>query len=253
MGIKKNNSKIIKIGTWITLGHFSIVEILAKSGFDWLCVDLEHSVIDLFEAEKLIATIESNGCIPYVRVSSNDKNMIKRVLDAGAKGIIVPMVNSRADAIEVVENSKYPPTGKRGVGLARAQGYGFNFKKYKNFIDNELKIIVQIEHHKAIDNLSDILGVEGIDGTIIGPYDLSGSIGMPGDYNSKEVKALLDSYEKICSKFDKDYGFHVIEPDHRLILKKIKKGYTFLGFSLDTLFLGTLAKNEMAKISKEIR
>ena len=123
------NKKNISIGSWITLNHFSIVEIMADAGFDWLCVDLEHSVIDYYEAEVLIATIQSKGIKPFVRVGKNDDLIIKRVLDAGAEGIIVPMVNSKADALKAVNAIKYPPDGSRGVGLARAQGYGFDFEK----------------------------------------------------------------------------------------------------------------------------
>ena len=120
----------ISIGSWITLGHFSIAEIMADSGFDWLCIDMEHSVIDYYGAEQLIAAIQSKGCIPYVRVGANDPLIIKRVLDAGAKGVIVPMVNSKKEAKKAVDAVKYPPVGTRGVGLARAQGYGFNFEKF---------------------------------------------------------------------------------------------------------------------------
>ena len=157
----------LSIGSWITLAHFSIAEIMAKSGFDWLCIDLEHSVIDYYEAEQLIATIESNGCLPYVRVGANDPNIIKRVLDAGAKGIIVPMVNSKEDAEKAVAAAKYPPAGNRGVGLARAQGYGFDFDKYVGSINDHVKIIAQVEHHEAIENLDKIVSVDGISGTIV--------------------------------------------------------------------------------------
>ena len=132
----------ISIGSWITLGHFSIAEIMAKAGFDWLCVDMEHSVIDYYEAEKLIAAIGANNCVPYVRVGANDPVIIKRVLDAGAKGIIVPMVNSKEDATRAVSSVKYPPMGKRGVGLARAQGYGFEFDEYVQRIFNEPRKLI---------------------------------------------------------------------------------------------------------------
>ena len=132
------------IGSWITLGHFSIAEIMAKAGFDWLCVDLEHSVIDYSEAENLFAMIDYNDCIPFARVGSNEPLIIKRVLDAGAKGIIAPMINNVEDAKKLVESVKYPPLGKRGVGLARAQEYGFNFNEYKKNISLEIKIIAQI-------------------------------------------------------------------------------------------------------------
>ena len=233
------------IGSWITLNHISIVEIMADAGFDWLCVDLEHSVIDYYGAEKLIATIEAKGCVPYVRVGANDPLIIKRVLDAGAKGIIVPMINSKIDAEKAVNAVKYPPLGNRGVGLARAQGYGFNFEEYADTINNETRVIAQIEHIDAINNLEDIITVDGIDGTIIGPYDLSGSMGKPGKYEDSDVVDVLRKYEEVSKKVNKPMGYHIIEPNHKLVLEKIKNGYTFIAFSLDILFLGTICREEM--------
>ena len=233
------------IGSWITLNHISIVEIMADAGFDWLCVDLEHSVIDYYGAEKLIATIEAKGCVPYVRVGANDPLIIKRVLDAGAKGIIVPMINSKIDAEKAINAVKYPPLGNRGVGLARAQRYGFNFEEYADTINNETRVIAQIEHIDAINNLEDIITVDGIDGTIIGPYDLSGSMGKPGKYEDSDVVDVLRKYEEVSKKVDKPMGYHIIEPNHKLVLEKIKNGYTFIAFSLDILFLGTICREEM--------
>ena len=233
------------LGSWITLNHISIVEIMADAGFDWLCVDLEHSVIDYYGAEKLIATIEAKGCVPYVRVGANDPLIIKRVLDAGAKGIIVPMINSKIDAEKAINAVKYPPLGNRGVGLARAQGYGFNFEEYADTINNKTRVIVQIEHIDAINNLEDIITVDGIDGTIIGPYDLSGSMGKPGKYEDSDVVDVLRKYEEVSKKMDKPMGYHIIEPNHKLVLEKIKNGYTFIAFSLDILFLGTICREEM--------
>ena len=240
------------IGSWITLNHISIVEIMADAGFDWLCVDLEHSVIDYYGAEKLIATIEAKGCVPYVRVGANDPLIIKRVLDAGAKGIIVPMINSKIDAEKAVNAVKYPPLGNRGVGLARAQGYGFNFEEYADTINNETRVIVQIEHIDAINNLEDIITVDGIDGTIIGPYDLSGSMGKPGKYEDSDVVDVLRKYEEVSKKMDKPMGYHIIEPNHKLVLEKIKNGYTFIAFSLDILFLGTICRQEMNSLRNGI-
>ena len=124
--------KRVSIGSWLTLNHFSIAEIMSDAGFDWLCVDMEHSVTDYFEAQQLIAIIQSKGIKAFVRVGENNHRIIKRVLDAGADGIIVPMVNSKEDALKAIDAVKYPPKGKRGVGLARAQKYGFGFEEYKN-------------------------------------------------------------------------------------------------------------------------
>ena len=235
----------VRLGSWITLNHFSIVEIMADAGFDWLCVDLEHSVIDYYGAETLIATIEANGCTPYVRVGSNDPLIIKRVLDAGAKGIIVPMIKSSHDAENLVKAAKYPPIGERGIGLARAQGYGFNFDKYVENINNEIKLIVQIEHIEAVNNLQSILNIDGIDGSIIGPYDLSGSMGKPGKYEDPDVLSVLAKYERVSKKLNKPMGYHIIKPDHKLVLEKLNKGYSFIAFSLDTVFLGTICRKEM--------
>lgn len=240
------------IGSWITLNHFSIVEIMAAAGFDWLCIDLEHSVIDYYEAEQLIATMQANGIVPYVRVGDNNPLIIKRVLDAGAKGIIVPLVVTRQDAVNAVNAVKYPPLGRRGVGLARAQKYGFGFTEYATTVNAETRVIAQIEHIDAIENLEEILAVEGIDGTIIGPYDLSGSMGKPGRYDDKDVRSALARYETICKKHKKPLGFHVIQPDHRQILDKINKGYSFLAFSLDTLFLGSICRREMSALRERL-
>ena len=238
------------IGSWITLNHFSIVEIMADAGFDWLCVDMEHSVTDYFEAQQLIATIQSKGIKAYVRVGENNTRIIKRILDAGADGIIVPMVNSKEEAIKVINAVKYPPIGKRGVGLARAQKYGFGFEDYKDNEADDIKIIVQIEHLDAVNNLEEILSLEAIDGTFIGPYDLSGSMGKPGRYDDDDVKEVLQRYEDIAKKYNKFIGFHVIQPDYQLVLDKIDKGYNFIAFSLDTLFLGSIARNQMNELKK---
>jgi 2-dehydro-3-deoxyglucarate aldolase len=243
----------ISIGSWITLGHFSIAEIMADAGFDWLCVDMEHSVINYFQAEQLIGMIEAKGCTSYVRVGSNDPLLIKYALDAGAKGVIIPMINSEQDARKAVDAVKYPPVGRRGVGLARAQGYGFNFKEYAERANADTIVIAQIEHIDAINNLQEIINVDGIDGTIIGPYDLSSSMGKPGMYDDSEVKKILKQYEEISKKDDKPMGYHVIEPDYSLVLEKINVGYEFIAFSLDILFLGTICREQITRLTEKLK
>ena len=245
----KNNE--LTIGSWITIGHQSIVEIMAMNGFDWLVVDLEHSVIDYELAQHLIAHIQSFDIKALVRVSKNEEVVIKRIMDAGADGVIVPMINSGSDAEKAVSYVKYPPKGKRGVGLARAQKYGFGFDEYKKWVDQESVVIAQIEHIEAVNNIKEILSTEGIDGIIIGPYDLSGSMGIPGKYDKNEVIAAIKEVEETCIKLNKPLGFHVIEPDINKLNEKIKTGYSFLAFSTDFLFLGTKINEEMKSIIKK--
>ena len=206
----KNN---FSIGSWITIGNSSIAEIMADAGFDWLCIDMEHTVIDFEQAQNLILAIQSKGLKAFVRVGENNSRIIKRVLDAGADGIIVPMVNSKEEALKAVNSVKYPPQGKRGVGLSRAQGYGFDFEKYRDHISKKIIVIAQIEHIDAINNLEQIIETQGIDGTFIGPYDLSGSLGKPGEYDDPQVKKAINKYESIALKYDKLIGYHSVPVD----------------------------------------
>lgn len=238
------------LGSWITLAHMSIPEIMAQAGFDWLVVDMEHSAIDFSEAQVLISQIEAHGMDPLVRVGENNPYLIKRVMDAGAYGVIVPMVNSKADAESAVNAVKYPPAGMRGVGLARAQKYGFGFDEYKEWLQAHSLVIVQIEHIKAIENLEDILRTPGVDGTIIGPYDLSGSLGWPGEFERSEVKAALERYERVCDALGKPKGFHVVQPDPEKTKAYLSRGYSFIAVGLDTLYLGHKCSEVMGEIRK---
>ena len=252
MGLKKKIKELKPtFGSWLTIGDPIVAEIMAKSGFEWLTIDMEHSAITLDIAQNLIRIIELSGCVPLVRVCENNPIDIKRVMDAGAHGIIVPMVCTKEEAEQAVKSVKYPPIGFRGVGLARAQKYGFDFERYKKWLEKESIVIVQIEHINAVHNLESILSVKGVDGCIIGPYDLSGSLGLPGDYDNPKVAKELKKIEEICKKMKKPLGMHIIPPDYKIIKEHMKKGYTFLAFSLDTLFLGTICKKQLDKIKEK--
>jgi len=236
------NGQDVTIGSWITIGAPENVEIMSQSDFDWLTVDMEHSAITLPQAQQLVATIQAAGIPALVRVEENNANTIKRVMDTGANGVIIPMVKSRQDAERAVAAVRYPPHGCRGVGLTRAQGYGAAFDDYKVWLANESVVMVIIEHIDAMKNLEDILSVEGIDGSMIGPYDLSGSLGFPGEYERDEVKTLLEKYLQVCRKVNKVAGYHVIPADALLLKERMDEGFQFLVFSTDALFLGTKVK-----------
>lgn len=238
------------LGSWITLNNPSIAEIMADAGFDWLCIDMEHSVTDYFEAQQLIMAIQSKGIKAFVRVGENNNRIIKRILDAGADGIIVPSVNSAVEAQKAVNSMKYPPLGTRGVGLARAQSYGFGFEEYRDVKSKEITLIVQIEHINAIKELDAILSIDGVDGSFIGPYDLSGSIGKPGQWEEPEVVAALKTYEETVKKYDKLIGFHVVPPDFNLVIEKQNKGYNFIAFSFDAYFLGHKVREQLELLKR---
>lgn len=244
----KNNE--LTIGSWITIGHPAIPEILATAGFDWLTIDIEHSLIDPSIICTLISIIQSNNIAALVRVSKNDEVIIKHVMDAGADGVIVPMINSRQDAEKAVSFTKYPPNGNRGVGLSRAQGYGTSFNEYKEWLNTYAVIIAQIEHIDAVNNIHEIISTPGIDGIIIGPYDLSASLGYPGDYNRPEVIDAIRKVENTCKRMGCPLGYHVIPIGVDLVEERINSGYTFIAFSTDFLFIGEAARMNMSKINR---
>ncbi len=238
-------------GSWVTLAHPLIPEIMSAAGFDWLCIDMEHSSIELRDILPLIISIENNGMVPLVRVGENNANLIKRVMDAGAYGVIVPNVNSAAEAIAAVNAVKYPPVGTRGVGLYRAQGYGKTFNEYLEWLEKESIVIIQIEHIDAVKKIDDIFSIPGVDGFIIGPYDLSGSLGKPGAFNDKDVINAIEIVLESGKKHGITAGFHSVSSDPSEARLYKKKGFKLLGFSLDSIFLGDAVISAIQKLKND--
>ena len=236
----------VSIGTWITLGHPAIAEIFADAGFDWLAVDLEHSSITLREAEDLIRVVDLKGLAPFVRLSTNNAEQIKRVMDAGAHGVIVPMVNDAKQAAAAVDAVKYPPVGKRSFGLARAQGYGEAFERYREWQVDHSVVVVQIEHIDAVNNLADILSVDGVDAYFVGPYDLSGSLGIPGRFDHPHFLEAIERIKEVGAASGIPGGRHVIEPEPELLKAALNAGDRFIAYSLDSRMLATSAQGGIA-------
>ena len=257
MLLKKNKLKTAfarnkqTYGSWVTLSHPLIPEIMSQAGFDWLCIDMEHSSIELKDILPLIISIENNRMVPLVRVGENNPNLIKRVMDAGACGVIVPNVNSADEAIAAVNAVKYPPVGTRGVGLYRAQGYGYNFNDYLRWLENESVVIVQIEHIDAVKNIDEIFSVPGIDAFIIGPYDLSSSMGKPGAFDDKDVENAIKTALEYGKKHGITAGFHSVSSDPSEALLYKKKRFKLLGFSLDSIFLGDAVISAVQKMKTD--
>lgn len=249
---KKLQNNELTIGSWLTIPHQAVIEIMGTAGFEWLTIDLEHSPISYETAMNLIGHIQGNGMQALVRVNKNEEVVIKQMLDGGADGVIVPMIKNKEEAIQAVNYVKYPPLGKRGVGLNRAQKYGTAFDTYQEWVKNEAVVIAQIEHIEAVNNLEEIFSVPGIDGIIVGPYDLSASMGYPGQYDREDVKEALARIDEITHRLKKPLGFHVIDSKFEKIMEKVDKGYSFLAFSLDFFFLGDRAREEMQKLKNKL-
>ena len=238
----------LSVGSWIQIGHSAVAEIMASAGFDWLAIDLEHTTIDLGKAEELIRVIDLKGVVPLVRLSSNNAEQIKRIMDAGAHGVIAPMINSKEEAEALVSAVKYPPMGHRSIGLARAQGYGARFSEYFDWQRDHSLVVVQIEHIDAVDNLESILSVSGVDAYIVGPYDLSGSLGIPGQFNAPEFVDAMQHIRAISDKLEVPGGVHIVEPDPVELRQRIKEGNRFIAYGMDTRMLDTASRAGLESI-----
>ena len=233
----------ISYGTWLTIYSEAIAEILSRAGYDWITIDLEHTAINFSQAEKLIRVIDLCGVKPIVRVSSNNHAEIKKILDFGAKGLIIPMINNVEDVKKAIDACFYPPQGSRGMGLYRAQGYGDKDKKNKYINDeaDKIELYLNIESKEAVENIDSIFDSD-IAGYFLGPYDLSASIGSPGKFDTLE---FIDLEKKILREAEKNNikkGIHVVEPSKKRLLEKESLGYDMIAFSVDFRMLDSIAR-----------
>lgn len=230
----------VSIGSWMSMAHVSIAEILAMAGYDWVVIETEHTAIDNSEVLRLLIAIERRGAVPLVRLAWNDPIQAKAVMDSGAAGVLVPMVNTKADAEQAVGSIKFPPLGFRGVGLARAQDYGETFAEYVRRNNDDSLVIVQIEHVDAVRNIEEILSVPGIDGTFIGPYDLSLSMGIPGQLDHPDVAAASQRVLEATLAHGLIAGIHLVHPHNapERLRACVAQGYRFVALGTDILFLG---------------
>lgn len=227
----------VTLGSWIQIGHPATAEILARAGFDWVCVDLEHGAIDLESTAGLFRALGDSECVPVARLPVNDSTWIHRVLDAGARGLIIPMVKTAAEAEAAIRAAKYPPRGERGFGYSRANGHGADFTAYVESANEEIAMIMQIEHKDAVANLDAILRVDGVDGVFIGPLDLSGSMGITGQLEHPQMVAALAQYRAVCAANRKSAGMHLVRPNETSIRGALDDGYTMIALGIDNVFL----------------
>jgi len=220
------------IGMVNGINHPDVPEILARMGIDFMLWDTEHSPMEVETVQQLMIAASSNPeCVPIIRVGWNDMVRIKKALDTNAYGLIIPWVNSREEAENAVRYCMYPPKGIRGCGPRRPLLYDF---EYIQTVNDELLIIVQCETQMALDNLDEILSVEGIDVCMIGPGDLSFSLGIHGQFDHPKFNEALDHVLAMCKKHDVAPGFFCTDEN---INDMIARGFRFFNLAGDFWFL----------------
>jgi 2-dehydro-3-deoxyglucarate aldolase len=243
---KKLNNGDPSIGSWIQIPHPSIAEIMGASNYDWVAIDLEHGSISVHQLPDLFRALELGGTLPLVRLAHGHFKDCKQALDAGAGGVIVPMIKSAQQLIEVRNATMWPPAGNRGVGFSRANLYGKNFDEYSNEAKHPF-LVAMIENNDAVDELDDILKVKGLDAILIGPYDLSASIGLTSKFNDPRFIALMSDIKNKAKIANIPCGVHVVEPSKSILVETLDEGYRFIAYSIDSVFLNHAATNPQIK------
>jgi 2-dehydro-3-deoxyglucarate aldolase/4-hydroxy-2-oxoheptanedioate aldolase len=235
---EKITKKAALPGMIVTMNQPCVSEMLSKCGFDWLWIDMEHAPLSLREVQELVQA-KNETCAALVRVPANTEEWIKRVLDLGVEGIIIPHVNTVEEAKNAVGASYYPPDGYRGVGMARASQYGMDVS-YRQKANGKSLLFVQIEHKEGVENVQEIVQVPGIDGIIVGPYDLSGSYGKLGQVWDPEIVEGIKRVLDTCKQYGKPVG---IFAKHSEDAKKyLAQGFQLIAVGVDMHYLWSAAK-----------
>jgi len=236
------------IGTWMQIPHSSVAEILGTSGFDWVAVDLEHGAFSLSQLPDIFRAIELGGTLPLARLSEGSKTECKQVLDAGAGGVIVPMIETAEQLISVRNACRWPPAGKRGVGFSRANLFGKNFDVYQQEAQSPL-LVAMIESAEALNNIESILSVSGLDALLVGPYDLSSSLGCIADFQHSDFLNALNKILNACRSSKVAMGVHIVEPSKEELREKIRSEYHFIAYSIDAVILNRFSNVDDLKLT----
>ena len=232
----KLQSGEVSIGSWMQIANSSVGEIMGHAGYDWVALDMEHGSMCVHQLPDIFRALELGGTLPLVRVASGDSTYCKEALDAGAAGIIVPMIETAEDVDTARCACCWPPTGKRGVAFSRANLYGKHFDAYKDEAQEPL-FIAMIENAKAVENLDAILQVRGIDAIMIGPYDLSASMGMTAEFEHQNFVAAMSHILNTAQQHQIPAGIHVVAPSETELAQRVAEGYRFIAYSMDAVLL----------------
>lgn len=227
-------------GTIYSIGSLRVAEMISQSGLDWVMIDMEHSALSLNDVQDALPVF-GQKMLKIVRVPCNDETWIKQVLDTGCDGIMVPMIKSHEDALRMVQSAKYPPEGRRSVGITRAHGYGLTFTEYVTKANSELVLMAQIEHHEAVSNIDSILKTEGLNAIFIGPYDLSASMGLAGQVTHPDVLDAIGIVKERCRASSMPYGFFGSAPE--AVLREAAEGCRYILCGIDIALFSSAIKN----------
>ncbi len=243
----------ITIGTWMQIGHPAVAEVLANAGFEWIAADCEHTDIDMAIFANIARGMHGRGAVPLARVRENDILAIRQVLDAGAQGVIVPLVNTAEDAKKAVAAAKYPPEGIRGFAFCRANNWGVDFDSYAATANDNVCVVVMIESKQAVENIDEILEVEGVDGVFIGPYDMSGSYGITGRTSHPIIRDACKAVAEACKRHNKSAGLHIVIPTDESIKRAVEDEFTFIALGIDGVFIDRSARIALQAVKESLK
>ena len=232
------------LGSWIQIPSSSVAEIMGNSGYDWVAVDLEHGAITLNQLPDLFRALELGGTLPLVRLAEGNSKDCKSVMDAGAGGVIIPMIENADQLKQIISWCSWPPSGNRGIGFSRANLFGKNFVKYNEEAQSPF-VVAMIENINAVKNLKQILRVNGLDAILIGPYDLSASLGLTGQFDHSKFKEIIQKIKKICDAENIACGIHVVDPIKNDLEMRINEGYRFIPYAIDSVFLNYFSQRPL--------
>ncbi len=229
------------VGSWMQIPHASVAEIMGQAGYEWVAVDMEHGAVAVDQLPDLFRALELGDTLPLVRLAQGHPKDCKQALDAGAGGVIVPMVESAESLSAVRDACRWPPAGTRGVGFSRANLFGKHFQRYREEAQAPL-LIAMIEHTRAVDCLDEILKIEGLDALLIGPYDLSASMGLTAQFDDPRFRDVMETIRTQSAAQRIPCGIHVVAPSLEELWQRIDDGYRFLAYSIDAVMLAQAAE-----------
>lgn len=239
-------------GGWVSYADTSITETFAKAGFDFIAIDMEHTTLSLEEAKRIIISAQAEGACCFPRPVSHSNDILKPLLEAGADGLFIQMVETPDQVRALIDNTKFPPIGRRSYGVNRAHGYGLDFDRYISEWNDSSCLILQIESITAVENIDELLAFPEVDGVMVGPYDISGSLGVPGQTNHPKVREAGRKVVEAAARAGKSCCTQIADVTEERIKDAFEQGFTFVILGSD-LFILTKWAEGMRSLMKDVK